>query len=968
MLSLIVPLRYPSLVLLLLLPVLSPVYAANANWNCQRSKDGKEWVCVSGQGKVDTSSKERSGSKSPSPEAAGEAGTREPAPEEPVEGTRLAAPPPAERPRPGSRGKSTSTLPTKPEKPGAEPEEKPAGSGQSEKFAARSAPARQRPGWTCEANAEKDWDCELVGPDPKGQAHVVTDEGRRPVRRTATADITEADEQRFVSIMDVIKEDPWGNDCSKPSSSFFLSPQDRAARERAPVDVQSNFTEVYDEENASFSGSAEIKRADQTLLADHINYNTVSGAANAQGDVIYREKGLSFASDSAFLRLKSNQGTLRNTQFILETVPARGTSRVTHFDSNTLSRYEKVAFTSCPPGNQDWLLHARDIKIDKETGRGTATHAWLEFKNVPFLYAPLFTFPVDDRRQSGILAPTFAVSRISGFDLTVPYYWNIAPNYDATFSPRLLTNRGVLLRTEFRYLTRHSSGRSLLEYLPYDAKRQQARGQFGFLDNTRFSPNLLGNLNLNYVSDERYLNELGNPLYFLDRRFIASQANLTYIGSHYSLVSHADYYQTVDPTIPDIAKPYRRLPQLLLNYSRPVANTGLAFSGLGELVNFNREQTLTAQRLNLKPKLSYPLQTAWSFLTPSFSVQHTQYWLQNQQPFIANNLSRTTPILSVDSGLYFERDTQFFGSPLVQTLEPRLFYVYIPYQDQTKLPVLDTAQYDFNYYQLFRENRFVGSDRVGDANQVTLALTTRLIDHASGLERMRASLGEIYYFDERRVNQASVANCPESITSTESCRQFLAQTQPSVVEPRTEDLSNIIGQLNTLLTEHWSLGSGAQWNPNKSRIDRGQVSLQYRGQLNHLLNLTYRYRRDPLDRSVDDPFNQSLEQTDVSFRLPIAAGWYAIARWQYSLLHQVTVESFAGFERETCCWRFSLIGRHYINAVNNVNFLANNRAAFTNAANNGIFFQLELKGLTRFGDQVDQFLNRSISGYRIPDE
>ncbi len=894
----------------------SCLLAAASDWDCQRSKDDKEWVCVTRKSKPETAV---TTAAEPRQE------TAEPAKEiEPATGSAIAKP---ETPRPPRAREPALTA--KPELKQADRPIPPA--------PPKSVATAKPPGWSCRpGETGKEWDCSLVGPDPKGLAHVVPEESKTAENWAETTTITEEDEQRFRNLMTLLPADPWARACagkpeSAPMTEFLLTPQDKLAREKEPLEIRSDYAEMVDDEIATFIGSAELTRADQKLWGDFVTHNTVSETLNARGNVVYQEKGLTFSSDTGFLELDTNRGVLRNAQFILGTIPARGTSRLTHFDSSTLSRYEKFTYTTCPPGDTDWMLHARNVKINKETGRGSAKHAWLEFKGVPFLYTPYMTFPVDDRRQTGFLTPSFGSTRVRGFDFTIPYYFNLAPNYDATFTPRILTKRGLLLRGEFRYLTEMTRGRLFAEYMPHDDVRGDSRGQFGLLNDTRLTDNLFAHVNANYVSDDRYLNELGNQLHIVDRRHIRSWGQLNYAGANYSVTTLADYYQTIDPTIPPESRPYYRLPMVAFNYAHGLGNTGFVFSGLSEIANFRHTGgRVTGQRLNVIPKISYPFQKAAGFVIPSLSLQYTQYWLQDQTPGLDDAPSRTAPIFSLDSGLFFEREFELGATPLLQTLEPRLFYLYIPDKKQDQLPVFDTGEYDFSFYQLFRENRFTGYDRLGDANQVTLALTSRMIDQASGMERLRASIGEIFYFDDRDV---SLPNLPQ----------------------RPGNKSNLVGEVYSRLTNTWSVRTGGQWNPDEGTIDRGQVALQYDDRDNHLFNVAYRFRRD---QNLD---LVRLDLTDVSFRLPFAKGWNAIGRWQYSLLDQVTLESFFGIERETCCWRFSVIGRHYINDVRT-------GADGGNVANNEVFFQLELKGLTRFGRQIDRFLQRSISGYRLEDD
>ena len=689
----------------------------------------------------------------------------------------------------------------------------------------------------------------------------------------------------------------------------------------------------------------------------------MTNALNAHGNVVYVDKAYALSSDSGFLDADTTRGTFRNSQFILPAVPARGAARLTHVDSSTLSRYETFTYTSCPPGDQDWLLHATDVKINKETGTGTARNAWVDFKGVPFFYTPYMSFPVDKRRQSGFLSPSFGTTSVSGFSFQAPYYFNLAPNYDYTFTPRYLTQRGFQLNNEFRYMTETSRGRIVGNIVPYDAAAKDipadntptTRGQAAWRNDSIFTENLTAHVDANYVSDSRYLNQLGSPLNLTDKNNIRSIGYLSYAGPGYGVRTQIDYYQTINPNIIQAnAQPYFHLPEVMFYYGSPIFDTGLRFDSQLVFDGFDTSAKgrTTGQRLKMMPKLSYTYAQAAGYITPSATLVYNQYWLTNPGDWTGrqetawsstayapsfntrSSESFAAPIFSLDSGLFFEREFDLAERPLLQTLEPRLFYVYIPKVNQNDIPVFDSSQYDFTYYQLFRENRFTGSDRIGDANDLTLALTTRLIDQQSGLERLRATLGNAAFFQNHEV---TLLGPPPASYS--------------------EDFSNLIGDVYAGITEHWSLHTGGQYNPSRGQVDRGLVALQYNNQKNEILNLAYRYRRNQytLKCLKGDPDNGCLDLTDVSLRLPIADGWHVIGRWQYSLQDQVTLESFAGIERETCCWRFTLLGRHYINNIT---------AEGNNQANNGIFFQFELKGLTALGDQVDQFLARSITGYR----
>jgi len=821
-------------------------------------------------------------------------------------------------------------------------------------------------GWTCrQGDEEKEWKCSLAGPDPRGETHVVREPGEEIENWSEQTDITDEDEKRFRPLMSSFPSDPWLLHCGKREeyrgTDFLLSPADRTARERAPIEIRSDYGELHGDEVANFSGAAQVTRADQKLSADFMSRNAFVNTMNANGNMTYVEKGMAFSSDSGFLDLGKDKGVLRNSQFVLSTVPARGTSRLTFFDSKDLSRYEQFAYTSCPPGNRDWVLHADKVKINKATGQGSGSHAWMEFKGVPMFYTPYMSFPTDDRRQTGLLAPSFGYSSVRGFDLTVPYYFNLAPNYDLTVWPRLLTERGVLLHGDFRYLTPYNQGRLIGEVLPDDWETHQTRGEVGLLDNATWTENLRSHVDLNWVSDQQYLNQLSNQLALIDFNFVRSNASVTYTGSTdsfgaYGVTTSADTFQTINPLITPEQRPFYRLPATNVFHYLPIADTGMNVTTNVEFANFVSDVNPAGQRLNLKPRLQFPLRSAAGFVTPSVSMQLTQYMMtdlvnpndpadrgkQNQQ-VVDSSLTRALPIVSLDSGLYFERDLELGKAGYTHTFEPRLFYVYIPYQDQDQFPLYDTINYDFNYYQLFRENRFTGNDRLGDTNQVTLAMTSRLSDLASGRDRFRATIGEIFYFQGRRVtlpiSNVGTLYYPDQATT----------------------FSNLIGDMSAAITDRWWVDVGGQYNPYDNQFERRQISLRYDARNNDLLNLTYLY--------LNQPSNQDFRVNllDGSMRLPIpflGDGWHAIGRWQYSLLDQITLEAFGGIERETCCWRLGVVARHYINSVNGVS----GTNSFTSTANNGVFVQFEFKGLTRLGDQLEKLLTRSIRGYRTPEQ
>jgi LPS-assembly protein len=575
---------------------------------------------------------------------------------------------------------------------------------------------------------------------------------------------------------------------------------------------------------------------------------------------------------------------------------------------------DQATYTTCPPGNPDWLLSARQVDLDTEDGMGVAHHATMNLKGVPVLYTPYISFPIDDRRRSGFLIPGFGVSQESGLELSVPYYWNIAPNYDATLVPRLMRDRGVLLGTEFRYLHRHNNGILRAEYLPSDHKYDNKdRSLVSFEDNGNPLPRLTTRIDASNVSDKDYFQDLGTTLVQSSQSFLKREADATYHGNQWTLDTRVLDFQTVDPTVAVVNRPYKELPRVRFNAAPEQSLMGLRFGFDSEVTQFEKDKTVTGTRVDTQPRLTLPFERAAYFIKPSVSLRNTFYQLNDQSPGDPNSPQRTTAVADIDAGMFFDRSFQWGVTDYAQTLEPRLYYLFVPNKKQDDIPVFDTGDYDFNFWQLFQENRFSGPDRMGDANQLAVALTTRLLDPASGIQRLRASLGELVYFRNLEVTLPG---------------------EPAI----TDNTSDLIGEFGVAFSREWNAETHIQWDPSASRTDRGDVQIQYRPDKRQLVNLSYRYRR------------ATLNQTDVSFLWPLGDAWHLVGRWNYSLDDSTTLETLAGFGYESCCWAVQLVGRSYVNDVNG-------------DRTNGVYAQVELKGLTGIGSQVDNLLERGILGY-----
>jgi LPS-assembly protein len=1001
------------LYLVYFLSLFAPISFANeANWNCQQDKASKKWDCVGSAAAANSSSNaipktqirpqysstpaQENNLSHPSKDAAVRAALpkvvepditeasekaqsfnakpiQDNKPVEVQVQEKVVEPPPAPVSNPISAKPKQAPVISEAPPPVISATQKPVPATSKPSVGDNSKPR----GWNCDTKGEDGkWNCQLEGADPKGEARVVETEERSRLSLLDPA-FDNKEERVFNTLKDRFNTNPWANCTIQLGTQKYYMPG-KNQRDKADVDMDSNYSEIYDNEVGNYQGNVDMKRADQRASSNSANYDSVSETLDLHGNVFYSEDELSLYTDTATLKLDSDEARLRDTLFISPTTPLRGKASAVYRDGKSLSRYKDVAYTTCEPGNQDWIVHATDLKLNKKAGQGAAKNAWVEFKGMPVFYSPYLSFPTDNRRKTGLLVPVPGYTQKGGFSFSAPFYWNIAPNYDATIKPRYYSNRGVLLAGDFRYLTEKSKGLVSAEYMPDDSIENKPRYLATIKNNTRFTPNISSNLDLNIVSDKQYFSELGNALSFPTFSHIRSYADASYVDKGVSLVGRLESYQTIDPNLRGRLRPYRRLPQLNLNLDHEFESVPVNTALESEYVYFQHDDTSVPDgyRFNIKPSVSFPLKTASTYVTPKLSLQHTQYLLNNQRLPVADSISRTLPIASIDSGLFLEKDLNIAGNSLLHTLEPRLFYLYIPRVNQNDIPIFDSSLYDFQYNSLFRENRFSGIDRIQDANQVTAALTSRLVDSKTGLERLKLSIGEIFYFQDRKVIAPVVRI---GTTFLESPVQ-------------TSSFSPLVGELSSQINEHFSVETGLQWDPHTNDIIRGKALLHFVNDPGEIINVGYTYRKntlveDALDAALADnaliPLGTSKKtledykdnrkllrsndiiQSDVSFRWPIYDDWFAVGRWQYSLLYNRTQEAFFGFEKENCCWRFQVIGRRYVNNI---------RAAATTAtgldtpgtSQAGIFFQIEFKGLgtTGTGQDLGDFFAQSIYGYR----
>jgi len=692
----------------------------------------------------------------------------------------------------------------------------------------------------------------------------------------------------------------------------------------------SDEVDLSEKDVSVLSGNVQVRQGDWHISADTVRYNQELETVDAQGNVQAWDIGRYMVGDFAHVDLAAEEYQVENAKFVfLDRHGYITADRVMVEATNDRIKARNATFTTCNVnlkrflggdfGNkdtkaEDWLLTARKIKFDKAKERVTARDVTIRVKDVPVLYSPYLTFSLNDERKTGFLMPSVGVSDETGTEVTIPFYWNIAPNQDATIGVRGMSSRGVLLQGEYRYLTRRGGGKIEGEYLPDDNKYDEYRAAFHFRHTGHLFPRLHTDIDFNWVSDEDYFEDMGTSLDISSTRFLERRIDVHYSGDKWWAMGRLQGYQTIDKTIPISSRPYRRLPQIQFGTSFPERNRRLNFQFRGEVVNFHRRAGATGTRIDVTPSISYPIHSLSSYFVPKFSLRHTAYLLKDSGKGEPSSPERTLPIFSLDSGLFLERNTNIGGRSFIHTLEPRLYYLAVGYKDQDDLPLFDTGEYTISFDKMFRENRFNGIDRHGDANQVTLALTTRLLDEETADEVLRASIGQIRYLRDQRVQLPNV-------------------------EKGTDDSSEIIADVAAKIAGDWRFLAGIKYSVENNHTAKSNVNLRYRPDGQHVFNIGYRY-----DRKYD-------EQARTSFRWPLTDNLGAVGRVTYAMPESRTIESTFGLEYNSCCWASRAVVQR---------FLSDTGDDF----NHAFFVQLELKGLVGVGKKTGAFLTEIVPGYQ----
>jgi LPS-assembly protein len=671
------------------------------------------------------------------------------------------------------------------------------------------------------------------------------------------------------------------------------------------------------------TGNAELRRGGTVLQADEIRYEQIEDLVKAQGQVRLIRDGNTYQGPSLRYEMDRDNGELGPGEFTLISTGGRADAERTEFVGRDWLKFFNARYSTCQRGDDSWYLQAQQIEIDHHDGVGTARQAFVMFQGIPLLASPYLQFPVNDKRRSGFLTPSFGVSSIRGVEIDTPYYWNIAPNRDYTLTPRLLSKRGLQLANEFRYLEPRYAGTTLFDFMPNDRENGKRRWAIETRHAQQWMPAWSAYWSVARASDDSFFDDFSRSIVPISTRQLVQEGGISYASAWWNISTRVQKFQVLQDAQRSVGIPYERLPQISARAQRYDV-VGFDLGAEADYTRFSHPTLVTGSRSVLIPYISYPILTPFWSLTPKASLNLASYSLDQQRLTPGSPLrarfERAIPTFSLDTSLTFERDTQWFGSALLQTFEPRLFYVKTPYKQQNAAPLFDTGVPDLNFAQLFSENRFTGYDRVADANQLTVALSSRFIEPDTGNERLRATVGQRFYFDNQRIN----ATADNSVS----------------VAQKTDFLISLGGQITRAI----ATDATAQFDASSHRATRSSVGLRYSPLSGQFVSVTYRLVRDA------STARRSVEQFDLAGQWPLAGGWIGVARMNYSTLDRKLTESLLGLEYRRDCWSLRGVMQRFPTA--------------TGATDTSIFLQLNLNGFTSVGSSPNEALKRNIPGYR----
>jgi LPS-assembly protein len=769
--------------------------------------------------------------------------------------------------------------------------------------------------------------------------------------------------------------------CPAPPKFTYTRPADVAADDhRIHIETNNADLQLGTDLNALLTGRVTVTQDQRSVSADSVHYDYTTDKIDVKGKVDFLDPKLRVRSDSGSYDTAGG-ASFDQAFFNLMDRNGRGFAKDIHADPAGKVDLDHVHYTSCPVGIEDWSLDASKLSLDTKLQEGVARHVVMRFKDVPVFYTPYISFPLGDERKSGLLFPSLGHSSSNGFELEVPYYLNLAPNYDLTLTPGVLTARGVQLAEDFRYLTASSHGQLDATFLPDDKQLHEDRSYLRYTDVTDIEHGLRFDADITNVSDSNYFESFAVGTEQTSVTYLERRADVLYYDDVWRIRGQLQNYQTIDISVPDSERPYSRVPRVDANALYPIENSNFELAFDSEAVNFLRGVGPTGLRLNLAPEIRWSSRGPGYFFEPAVGYDFTQYDLQNAGLGLPSTPTRSLPYARLDTGLIFEREAGSQGQR-TQTLEPRLVYSYVPYRNQDELPIFDSGLPDFNLTELFRTNRYVGWDRIGDANQLALAVTTRLFDTVSGTQYLSATLGQIRYFSIPRVGLPTDALVPggemaQTVPIVNPLelpgnallvapgqpfvpypgqyayylnRNGLAQPLQTTTSqtPGAFPASDLVAEVDLTGYKHLGVNLDYQWNPYTSQTEKSEVIVQYKLDPSRVVNIGYRFQEG------------ILKQWDGSFAWPIAEHWNTVGRWVYSLQDRQTIEQVAGIEYKSCCYKVQLLQRRYLS-------IRPGSTTVGGTLDTSIALQLELTGLSSVGKREDSFLEQSIRGYSTRD-
>lgn len=805
-------------------------------------------------------------------------------------------------------------------------------------LAIADTPLYSTPQWQCAADARGLWVCQLKDSTPGPYP---------PANRLVEPVASGADRTAVQAVDNPYRQWDWQpmtadelQACGQPTAcggAYVEPPRDwpeaGQAPEQSPTRVKADHSSMVGNV-VEMAGSIQITRGSQQIRAENATLDRVSGDLSMTGNIEYREPGVLLRSTEAELNTETGLGQFQQVKLVHHASGNRATAESaarTGPDNLTLN---DASYTQCTPASNVWQLNASEIDLDYASGWGKAKHARLNIQSVPVFYSPYLTFPIDDRRKSGFLWPSISSTDNSGIDFSVPYYLNLAPNYDATITPRYINNRGNMAEAELRYLNGQGDWQLAGAHLTNDEQTDTDRWLGNLLHQGSFRNGLTSHIEYTEVSDNDYFKDLTPTSLEAKRQtHLLQEAGLDFVRGAWRSSLAATQYQTIDE---DIRRQYKQLPQLTIENSVGDANFAPDLIMLMEATSFDHQDSIakggtfvTGERFYSEAGVSYPMNWIAGFIVPTVKMRHLDYRLDDTTGDDSPDATVSTGTL--DMGLFFEREMAIGDTGFIQTLEPRLFYWYSDYEEQPGYPNFDTSKLDFSTSQLFRDTRFNGHDRLDDANQVSVGLTSRFIKDETGEEMLSLSAGQIFYFEDRRID----------LTNT-------------VSDENQQTNSEIVGEVQFRPSESLWFSSNILWDSRQDYVNEGGFITHFTPDKRQIYNLGYRYRRDGITLGEV----RNLEQIDSSLSVPLAERWSLYARYQYDLTDHRSLVDMAGIAYEDCCWMVRLV---YQRSIDNEFLEPDGNIAVERE--HVMLLQFQLKGLGGLGSKASSILQESILGY-----